>query len=136
MGKSKQSKDKRPDFLRDQSSDKTEKITGKDVWLALTLRHDPTRKVFGFALIAMSLIMAISFISFFFSWNMDQSLMSTDDWDSFNQSGSRVRNSMGYFGAWLSYKFIHNGFGIGSFAYLPYVALCGMYLLLDYRPLS
>ena len=136
MVKSKQSKDKRPDFLRDQSSDKTEKITGKDVWLALTLRHDPTRKVFGFALIAMSLIMAISFISFFFSWNIDQSLMSTDDWDSFNQSGSRVRNSMGYFGAWLSYKFIHNGFGIGSFAYLPYVALCGMYLLLDYRPFS
>ncbi len=136
MVKTKQSKDKRPDFLRDQSSDKTEKITGKDVWLAVTLRHDPSRKVFGFALIALSLIMAISFVSFFFSWNMDQSLMSTDDWDSFNQSGSRVRNSMGYFGAWLSYKFIHNGFGIGSFAYLPYVALCGMYLLLDYRPFS
>ncbi len=136
MVKSKQSKDKRPDFLRDQSSDKTEKITGKDVWLALTLRHDPTRKVIGFALIALSLIMAISFVSFFFSWNMDQSLLSTDDWESFNQSGSRVRNSMGYFGAWLSYKFIHNGFGIGSFAYLPYVALCGMYLLLDYRPFS
>lgn len=136
MVKTKQSKDKRPDFLRDQSSDKTEKITGKDVWLAVTLRHDPSRKVFGFAIIALSLIMAISFVSFFFSWNMDQSLMSTDDWDSFNQSGSRVRNSMGYFGAWLSYKFIHNGFGIGSFAYLPYVALCGMYLLLDYRPFS
>lgn len=136
MVKTKQSKDKRPDFLRDQSSDKTEKITGKDVWLAVTLRHDPSRKVFGFAIIALSLIMAISFVSFFFSWNMDQSLMSTDDWDSFNQSGSRVRNSMGYFGAWLSYKFIHNGFGIGSFAYLPYVTLCGMYLLLDYRPFS
>jgi S-DNA-T family DNA segregation ATPase FtsK/SpoIIIE len=80
--------------------------------------------------------MGISFISFFFSWNMDQSLMATDDWDSFNQSGSRVKNSMGYFGAWLSYKFIHNGFGIGSFAFLPYVALCGMFLLLDYRPFS
>ncbi|MFN5889600.1 MAG: DNA translocase FtsK 4TM domain-containing protein [Bacteroidota bacterium] len=136
MAKSKQSNDKRPDFLRDQSSDKTEKITGKDIWLALTLRHDPTRKVFGFTLIALSLIMGISFISFFFSWNMDQSLMATDDWDSFNQSGSRVKNSMGYFGAWLSYKFIHNGFGIGSFAFLPYVALCGMFLLLDYRPFS
>ena len=136
MAKKQSSKDKRPDFLRDQSSDKTEKITGKDVWQAITLRHDPTRKVVGFALIALSLVMAISFVSFFFSWNMDQSLMSTNDWDSFNQAGSRVKNSMGYLGAYLSYKFIHNGFGLGAFAFLPYIALCGMYLLLDYRPFS
>ncbi len=136
MAKLKQSKDKRPDFLRDKSTDKTEKITGKDVWLAITLQHEPSRKVFGFALIALSIIMGISFISFFFSWNMDQSLLSSEDWESFRQSGSRVKNSMGYFGAWLSYKFIHNGFGIGSFAFLPYVALSGMYLLLDYRPFS
>ena len=136
MAKKQSSKDKRPDFLRDQSTDKTEKITGNDVWMAITLRHDPTRKVVGFALIALSLVMLISFVSFFFSWNMDQSLMSTNDWDSFNQAGSRVKNSMGYMGAWLSYKFIHNGFGVGAFAYLPYIALSGMYLLLDYRPFS
>lgn len=136
MAKGKASKDKRPDFLRDGKSDQTEKITAKDIWLAITLKHDPTRKVVGFMLLALSLVMFISFVSFYATWNLDQSLLATNDWDAFHHAGDKVKNSMGYFGAWLSYKFIHNGFGIGSFAFLPYVALSGLYLLFDYRPFS
>jgi len=44
MAKRKSSKDTRPDFLRDQG-DRIEKISAKDVWSAITLKHEPTRKV-------------------------------------------------------------------------------------------
>ena len=43
MAKRKSSKDTRPDFLRDQG-DRIEKISAKDVWSAITLKHEPTRK--------------------------------------------------------------------------------------------
>jgi len=43
---------------------------------------------------------------------------------------------MGYYGAQLAFKFVHNGFGLAAYALLPYVALTGLYLLFDYRPFS
>ena len=79
MAKGKSTKDKRPDFLRDNKSDQADNITVKDVWLAITLRHDPARKVVGFMLLALSLVMFISFISFYITWNLDQSLLATND---------------------------------------------------------
>ena len=134
MAKRKSSKDTRPDFLRDQG-DRIEKISAKDVWSAITLKHEPTRKVVGFLLVVFAAVLAISFTSFFFSWKLDQSLMSRSD-DGLSYFNGAAKNAMGYYGAQLAFKFVHNGFGLAAYALLPYVALTGLYLLFDYRPFS
>jgi S-DNA-T family DNA segregation ATPase FtsK/SpoIIIE len=134
MAKRKSSKDTRPDFLRDQD-DRIEKISAKDVWSAITLKHEPTRKVVGFLLVVFAAVLAISFTSFFFSWKLDQSLMSRSD-DGLSYFNGAAKNAMGYYGAQLAFKFVHNGFGLAAYALLPYVALTGLYLLFDYRPFS
>ncbi len=134
MAKRKSSKDTRPDFLRDQG-DRIEKISAQDVWSAITLKHEPTRKVVGFLLVVFAAVLAISFTSFFFSWKLDQSLMSSSD-DGLSYFNGAAKNAMGYYGAQLAFKFVHNGFGLAAYALLPYVALTGLYLLFDYRPFS
>jgi S-DNA-T family DNA segregation ATPase FtsK/SpoIIIE len=134
MAKRKSSKDPRPDFLRDQG-DRTEKISVNDVWSAITLKHQPTRKVVGFLLVVFAAVLAISFTSFFFSWKLDQSLMSQSS-DGLSYFNGAAKNAMGYYGAKLAFKFVHNGFGLAAYAILPYVALTGLYLLFDYRPFS
>ncbi len=78
MAKRKSSKDTRPDFLRD-NGDRIEKISANDIWSAITLKHEPTRKVVGFLLVVFSAVLAIAFTSFFFSWKLDQSLMTRSD---------------------------------------------------------
>jgi S-DNA-T family DNA segregation ATPase FtsK/SpoIIIE len=134
MAKRKRSKDTRPDFLRDQG-DRIEKISARDVWSAITLKHEPTRKVVGFLLVVLAAVLAISFTSFFFSWKLDQSLMSRSD-DGLSYFNGAAKNAMGYYGAQLAFKFVHNGFGLAAYALLPYVALTGLFLLFDYRPFS
>ena len=134
MASRKKNKDQRPDFLRGDQ-DKLEKISGKDVWSILTLQHEPTRKVFGFLLVVFSAVLAISFTSFFFSWKLDQSLMSASE-DGLHYYNGAAKNAMGYYGAKLAFKFVHNGFGLAAYALLPYIFLSGLYLLFDYRPFS
>lgn len=134
MASRKKNKDQRPDFLRGDH-DKTEKLSGKDIWSIVTLQHDPTRKVVGFLLVVFSAVLAISFTSFFFSWKLDQSLMSASE-DGLHYYNGAAKNAMGYYGAKLAFKLVHNGFGLAAYALLPYVALAGLYLLFDYRPFS
>ncbi len=134
MAKRKSSKDTRPDFLRD-NGDRIEKISANDIWSAITLKHEPTRKVVGFLLVVFSAVLAIAFTSFFFSWKLDQSLMTRSD-DGLSYFNGSAKNAMGYYGAKLAFQFVHNGFGLAAYAILPYVALTGLFLLFDYRPFS
>ena len=134
MAKRKSSKDTRPDFLRD-NGDRIDKISANDIWSAITLKHEPTRKVVGFLLVVFSAVLAIAFTSFFFSWKLDQSLMTRSD-DGLSYFNGSAKNAMGYYGAKLAFQFVHNGFGLAAYAILPYIALTGLYLLFDYRPFS
>ena len=134
MAKRKSSTDTRPDFLRD-NGDRIEKISANDIWSAITLKHEPTRKVVGFLLVVFSAVLAIAFTSFFFSWKLDQSLMTRSD-DGLSYFNGSAKNAMGYYGAKLAFQFVHNGFGLAAYAILPYIALTGLYLLFDYRPFS
>ena len=123
------------DFLKERPSDKTDQISGKEIWNAATLKNDTTRKVIGFLLIIFSIILLVSFISFFFTWQTDQSVAS-DGGDFDSSIKGKSTNAMGSVGSGLAFFFMHNGFGLGAFALLPYIILSGLYLLFDYRPFS
>jgi len=123
------------DFLKERPSDKTDQISGKEIWNAATLKNDTTRKVIGFLLLVFSIILLVSFISFFFTWQTDQSV-AADGGDYESSMTGKSTNAMGSVGSGLAFFFMHNGFGLGAFALLPYIILSGLYLLFDYRPFS
>jgi DNA segregation ATPase FtsK/SpoIIIE-like protein len=124
------------DFLKEKAAEKNDQISSQEILGAASLKNDTTRKVLGFLILVFSVILFISFVSFFFSWKYDQSFLADGDWQLFKENNGHAENSMGYMGAKLGYFFVHNGFGLGAFLLLPYIALSGMYLLFDYRPFS
>ncbi len=124
------------DFLKEKAAEKNDQISSQEILGAASLKNDTTRKVLGFLILVFSVILFISFVSFFFSWKYDQSFLADGDWDLFKENNGHAENAMGYLGAKLGYFFVHNGFGLGAFLLLPYIALSGMYLLFDYRPFS
>jgi S-DNA-T family DNA segregation ATPase FtsK/SpoIIIE len=99
------------------------------------LQNERARRVAGFFLLVLSLFLCISFVSFFFTWKSDQDMMQSGNWSMFSISNPEAAaNAMGFMGAWLSFVLMHKGFGAAAFLLLPYIALCGLNLLSNYKP--
>ncbi|MFY0631198.1 MAG: DNA translocase FtsK 4TM domain-containing protein [Flavobacteriaceae bacterium] len=74
-----------------------------------------TQTIIGSFLLLFSLFLLVAFISFFFSWQEDHSIV--------NEAASKnipVQNLLGKIGASLSHFFIYEGFGLGAFI-IPYL---------------
>ncbi len=139
MGKTAKTKKKSnaiTDFLKDAPKDKNQKVSAKEVFKAASLKNDATRRVLGFLLLTASIVLFVSFTSFFFSWKTDQSFLADGDWKLFKQHHGHAANAMGYMGARLSYFFIHQGFGFAAFLILPYLVFLGLNWLLNFKPFS
>jgi S-DNA-T family DNA segregation ATPase FtsK/SpoIIIE len=65
-------------------------------------------KIFGLLLILFSIILAISMISYFFTWQADDTMA----------SGAKAKNWIGISGRSISKLFIEDGFGIASFVFV------------------
>ena len=72
------------------------------------------RTIFGLLLFALSVVLFISFISFYFSWEEDQSQLSA-----FLDKNVTTQNVIGKIGAYLGQIFIFNGIGIVAF-FIPF----------------
>ena len=83
-----------------------------------------TQTVIGSFLILFSLFLLIAFISFFFNWKEDQSVISE-----LANKAIKTKNLLGKLGASLGDFFIYKGFGLGAFV-VPYIFfLFGLYFL-------
>jgi len=72
-----------------------------------------TQAIFGLFLVIFAIFLMISFISYLFNWQQDQSQLSN-----FTDKNVTVNNLLGKIGANLSNLIIYDGFGIASL-YLP-----------------
>ncbi len=82
--------------------------------------------IFGSFLFFLGIGMFFAFISFFLTWEADQSALT--------QFGNRevvVKNWMSKFGAWISNFFIFKGFGVPSLAIPILIAITGGFLFFD-----
>ncbi|MEQ6123817.1 DNA translocase FtsK [Pseudotenacibaculum sp. MALMAid0570] len=87
-----------------------------------------TQTVIGSFLILFSLFLLVAFVSFFFSWKEDQSVVSE-----FTNKAIHTNNLLGKVGASLSHFFIYKGFGLGAFA-IPYLlTISGLFWLFRTR---
>ncbi|MEP1489432.1 MAG: DNA translocase FtsK 4TM domain-containing protein [Algibacter sp.] len=82
--------------------------------------------VLGSFLCMFGLLLGIAFISFFFTGDNDQSLLS-----SFPSRTSETQNWASQFGAWLGDFFIQRGFGVSAFIISGLVFLSGVYTLMN-----
>ncbi|MBT8394455.1 MAG: DNA translocase FtsK [Bacteroidia bacterium] len=80
--------------------------------------------IFGSFLLIAGLLLFISFLSFFFTGEADQSSLAD-----FSSREVKAQNWASKLGAWMSDFFIQKGFGIASFIFSGLVFLSGIYLL-------
>ncbi|MCO5249718.1 MAG: DNA translocase FtsK, partial [Chitinophagales bacterium] len=80
---------------------------------------DRMKRFGGLFLLFFSVFLMIAFISYLFSWKLDQGKIANLGWRLIFSSLSEVNNAMGRLGAFLSHVFIYTFFGIGSFI-LPF----------------
>lgn len=92
-------------------------------------RDERFKVCLGVFLLAFSLILCLSFTSYFFTWKSDQSILDMGILDILSQDSYMVENWVGKLGAMLSNKFIHDWFGIASFLFIYLTIFYGFYLL-------
>ena len=89
-------------------------------WQQHLLLKDPrTRKIAGGIICLFSIFMFLSFLSFLFTWKMDNSVIRGSA-EYFRENPDAIRNWMRVAGAKLSFYLMHKGFGLTAFA-LPYL---------------
>ena len=97
-----------------KKSTKTTKIK-KPNPIAVFFKSRQTQTILGSFLILFALFLLVAFISFFFSWQEDQSILSE-----LGDKSIKSKNLLGKIGASLGDFFIYKGFGLGAFV-LPYL---------------
>lgn len=92
-----------------------------------SLRFSRQNKIIlGSLLIFLSIALFFSFISFYFTWQEDQSLLTE-----FANRNEQAKNLLNKFGASVSHYIMYKGFGIASFI-LPFLlCLTGLYMFLS-----
>ncbi|MCC7303455.1 MAG: DNA translocase FtsK 4TM domain-containing protein [Bacteroidia bacterium] len=82
---------------------------------------EKVHKIAGLFLLLSSVYLTIAFVSFFFTWTVDQDKV-MGSWADLFSSDESAANWLGKLGAVISHSFIHAGFGIAALAF-PLVAL-------------
>ncbi|QLE02478.1 DNA translocase FtsK [Galbibacter sp. BG1] len=83
--------------------------------------------IFGSLLMLISIACFVAFISFFSTWQEDQSLLKE-----FGNRQAEAKNWLNKFGASVSHIFIYKGFGIAAFIFPILLFQTGFYLFLNY----
>ena len=84
--------------------------------------------IFGSFLIIIGVLLCLSFISYFFTGNADQSIISE-----FASRDIKAENWLNKVGAWTSDVFIRRGFGLPSFMFSGLIFISGIYVLLNIK---
>lgn len=102
--------------------EKEEKINLKEL-----ARDERTWKIVGFVFLFFAFFLFIAFISYFFTWRNDQSEIKNGL--SLFDPKANIQNLLGVLGAFISYFFIDNGFGVASLLICTFFFVVGVNLL-------
>src|SRR5688572_32983773 len=102
--------------------EKEEKINLKDL-----ARDERTWKIIGFIFLFISFFLLIAFISYFFTWENDQSEIRKGI--SIFDDKANIHNLLGILGAFISHFFIYKGFGVASLLICTFFFVIGVNLL-------
>ena len=132
FGKSKKKKqDKQKEDAKSKKSENTKKKGDEPVVddESKVKRADQIKICIGFLLLAFVILMVVSFISYFFTWKIDQSLSNYGFFEAMFNSDIQVENKAGKIGALVANFFIRDTFGIASFAIVAMLVVISLRLL-------
>lgn len=93
---------------------KTRKKKGVSWIQILTLKDERARKIAGASFMLLSLYLSIAFISYIFTWKIDQDKVLEFEWSILFENEVSVDNWLGRLGAIISNAFFYWGFGLPS----------------------
>jgi S-DNA-T family DNA segregation ATPase FtsK/SpoIIIE len=122
FGKNKKSKKSKNTKREDFNPQGADDLKGPKWELNKKFFMDPkTQKVIGFVFLVVSIYFTVAFISTFFNWKADQSIIEAGDVPIVSGEGTRgVSNNMGYAGAWIGNFFVFHGFGLAAL-FIPFM---------------
>jgi len=111
--------------------EKEKKSRGSKTKLGFGFLKDPRFKLaVGFFLIGVALYLFLSMLSYLFTGQADQSVVSAQD-SSTLESGKEARNWLGLYGAITSHYFIFRWFGISAFFLPPLLFIIGFKIVFN-----
>lgn len=93
-------------------------------------RSEKFHRAVGLFLLLLALFLAVAFISFFFTWQLDQSHLSGSWWEFMKDPEITVENWLGKLGALMGHILVHAGFGLMAFGFVLLSGLLGLRILL------
>ena len=94
-------------------------------------RNERIHFIIGILLLAVSVCMAWSFVSFFSTGALDQSII--ENLHDGDMGGRVFQNAIGSLGAWMSYFFMNQCFGVAAFAIPLFLLLLALHLIQAYK---
>ncbi len=111
--------------IRKKSTKKTIMPPDKKLGIFAFLKTTQTKTILGTFLVLFSIFLCIAFISFFFNWQEDQSILTELD-----DKTVKSKNLLGKIGNSLSHFFIYKGFGISAFIICFHIFKTGTSILI------
>jgi S-DNA-T family DNA segregation ATPase FtsK/SpoIIIE len=105
---------------------KSKKTTKKKLKAPSFKLSNQQKLIFGSLLVILGVVLCISFVSYFFTGDVDQSTLSE-----LSSRDIKAKNWLSKLGAWLSDFFIHKGFRLASFIFSGLFFLSGVYILMN-----
>lgn len=114
-----------------EGSARTRRTEGTGAWQRFRsfVRDERTHKSVGLLLILLATYLMVAYLSFLFTWRLDQDLMSRN-WGAIFSTDLRAANWLGKLGAIVAHRSIHLWFGIAAFVLPVWSFLMGVRILL------
>jgi S-DNA-T family DNA segregation ATPase FtsK/SpoIIIE len=117
-------------------SKKEPKVTGdilnpdKETDLSVTevVKDERTSKIIGAVCLLVTLFLFVAFTSYLFTWQEDQDMVQLWRTHLFTVNDLKANNLMGYFGAFVAYQIIFNGFGVAAYLFCSFFFVLGVNL--------
>lgn len=113
----------KPPSAEKLNPDKESGVTVKEV-----VKDERTTKIIGAVSLLIAIFLFAAFISYFFTWQQDQDKVASGISILFKKD-VHVDNLLGVLGAFMSYVFMYDGFGIASFLFCTFFFVLGVNLL-------
>jgi S-DNA-T family DNA segregation ATPase FtsK/SpoIIIE len=125
---SKKKKNKTPDPAK-MKPETVEKVVAKELW-----KDERTHKIIGAFFLLIAFLLFVAFTSYLFTWQEDQSKV----WNNpkILLHPQTVANMLGVAGAYFSYIFFRQGFGIASYLFCSLFFVIGVNLFFGRRLFS
>ena len=92
------------------------------------VKDERTSKIAGIAILLLTIFLFIAFTSYFFTWQEDQDKLQIWRKLLFSRTEVKMNNQVGYFGAFIAYQMVYNGFGLAAYLFCAFTFVLGINL--------